>query len=277
MTDASRSSDADRAFMQLAIEEMAKSKGNGPKVGVVLVKDGKPITFGHRMEKVHAERVAIEAAIAEGENLAGSTLFTTLEPCVSVGGTKEPCAELIARVGIGTVYIGRYDTHPLIYREGWKVLRDAGLRLRDFDGDFRIRLDEMNAKFAEHFVSGMGPRSGARFDYLLNQGKFEIQYSPTDERSIVTGWTISGGDSIWAYASTPVRVALARHAREFSEIDDPRALDFNYTVQIRVGEIAAFVQDTGVALVKVMEVHSGPTYGSDHTSVKIQYEIRTWT
>jgi hypothetical protein len=43
----------------------------------------------------------------------------------------------------------------------------------------------------------------------------------------------------------PVRVALARYAAEFAEIDDPRALDFAYAVPVNVGEIAVFVSDVG--------------------------------
>lgn len=43
---------------------------------------------------------------------------------------------------------------------------------------------------------------------------------------------------------------------------------------LRVGEIVVFRGQDGCALVKVMEVHSGLDYGSEYTSVKIQYEIR---
>jgi len=267
---------ATRGFMKLAIEEMRKSEGPGPKVGVVLVLDGKVVSVGHRSQGIHAERAAIEAAQALRLDLSNATLFSTLEPCVTTGSAKEACARLIARVGIRTVFIGRYDTNPLIYREGWRLLRDAGLSLRDFDTDLRSSIDSINEQFVEHFVSGTGPSDGAKFDYLLNGGNFEIQYSDSDKRTILTQWKGRGSNSIYAYAVQPVRVALARHAREFSEVDDPRAFDFSYTVPVEVGEIAVFVCDTGAALVKVTEVNSGPDYGSDHTSVKIEYEIRAW-
>ncbi len=122
-------------------------------------------------------------------------------------------------------------------------MRDAGVELRDFDSDSRAKIDELNTAFADHFVTGVGPRGGAKFDYLLNEGKFEIQFSSDDPRTIVTKWIGRGGNSIYAYAIRPVRVALARFAREFSEIDDPRAFDFNYTVGVEVGEIAVFISE----------------------------------
>ena len=272
----SPSNSTDRAFMQLAIEEMQKSEGRGPKVGAVIVSGGQVVTVGHCANGVHAERAAIEAAQSQRIDFRGATLYSTLEPCISTGSAIEACSPLIARVGIYSVYIGRYDTNPLIYREGWKVLRDAGVVLRDFDAEMRAKIDAINAQFADHFVLGTGPTGGARFDYLLNGGNFEIQYSEADKSSFLTRWNLCGRDAIYAYAVQPVRVALARHANSFSEIDDPKAFNFSYTTRVGVGEIAVFVSDTGVALVKVVEVHSGPEYGSDHISVKIEYNVRAW-
>jgi diaminohydroxyphosphoribosylaminopyrimidine deaminase/5-amino-6-(5-phosphoribosylamino)uracil reductase len=262
--------------MQLAIEEMRKSSGPGPKVGAVVVIDGKAIGIGHRAPGVHAERSAIETALASGADLRGASLYTTLEPCIRAGSNRESCAELIQRVGIGTVYIGRYDTNPQIYREGWKLLRDAGMSLYDFDMPLRLEIDRVNQDFAEHFTSGVGPTGGAKFDYQLNGGNFEIQFSDTDTRSIVTCWTNRGANSIYAYAVQPVRVALARYAVAFSEIDDPRAFDFTYTVPVEVGEIAVFVSDSGAILVKVVEVNSGGAAGAAQRFVKLQYEVRPW-
>ena len=72
----------------------------------------------------------------------------------------------------------------------------------------------------------------------------------------------------------PVEVALARYATEFSEIDDPRAYDFNYSVLVNVGRIAIFVSEAGAVLVKVLEVESDHTNTSSQKHVKIQYAVR---
>jgi diaminohydroxyphosphoribosylaminopyrimidine deaminase/5-amino-6-(5-phosphoribosylamino)uracil reductase len=260
--------------MTLAIEQMRASTSRGPKVGAVIVRSGRVIATGRRAPNLHAERVAIESAIANGHDLRGATLFTTLEPCVSVGGAREPCAALIARVGIDTVYIGRYDPNPLVNRLGWKVLRDAGVALRDFTADLRSEIDEINQTFVEHFVSGVGPTGGAKFDYQFNGGRFEIQFSPDDERSIVTQWTHRGSGSIYAYAVMPVTVCLAKYAASFSEIDDPEAFDFNYTVPVHEGEIVVFRSPVGAVLVLVEEVHAGAHTGASQRFVKVKFEVR---
>lgn len=266
-----------RAFMKRAIEQMRLSEGRRPLVGTVIEKDGLVLAEAHRQLRLHAERAAIEVAQSQGLDLRGATVYTTLEPCVEAdGSTTECCADLIIRMMCTTVYIGRYDHNPRIYREGWKRLRDGGIVLRDFEPDLRSQIDRVNMEFQGHFQCGAGPHGGARFDYLLNEGNFEIQLSPTDKRVILTRWARCGVNSIYACAIQPVRVALARYARDFEEIDDPRALDFNYTIRVGTGEIAAFVSDFGCALVKVLEVESGAEYGALRTSVKIQFETRVW-
>jgi len=258
----------------MAIEEMRLSSGRGPKVGAVLVKGGRVLSKGHRQPNLHAERDALEKAAAYRISVKGSTIYTTLEPCVNVGGMRESCADLIVRSGIESAVIGRYDTNPRIYREGWKKLKDGGLTLRDFDAALREELDQLNATFVEHFVSGTGPTGGAEFDYLLNGGRFEVQFSAEDERTLVTRWSLRDRSSVHAYADRPLRVALARHAGEFSEIDDPTAFDFDHHAPIKEGEIAVFVGESGAVLVKVIEVHGGPERGATHTSIKIKFEVR---
>jgi diaminohydroxyphosphoribosylaminopyrimidine deaminase / 5-amino-6-(5-phosphoribosylamino)uracil reductase len=273
----SRRSIDERAFMERTIAEMTKSEGKGPRVGAVIVMDGNIVSVGHRKIGTHAERAAIEDAQAHNVKLKGATIYTTLEPCVSIGRghkSKESCASLISSVGISEVVIGRYDPNPHVNRIGWKALRDSGVTLRDFDADLRDRIDDLNAQFAGHFETGTGPTGGAKFDYMLNDGDFEIVYSAADDRRITTRWTMAGKRAIYAYARQPLKVALAKFAQRFAEIDDPTALDFRGSVRVEEGEIVAFVDTTGCALVQVLEVHSGPRYGSDHTSVRLQYEVR---
>ena len=154
------------------------------------------------------------------------------------------------------------------------MLRDASVKVLDFEASRRKQIDEMNNTFTEYFASGVGPFGGAKFDYQLNSGNFEIRFSETDSRSIVTRWTHRGPDSIYAYAPQPARVALARYASEFDEIDDPGAFDFNYTVPAHLGEIVVFMSDEGWALVKVLEVEAAHGEAAAQRFVKIQYEVR---
>lgn len=260
--------------MAAAIGEMRNCSGPGPRVGAVVANGRVIIGTGHKAQGLHAERAAIEMARAAGHDLRGAELYTTLEPCVRDTGHRESCADLVARLGIGAVYIGRYDPNPTIHRLGWKTLRDAGIAVRDFDADLRSAIDSINQTFADYFVKGVGPTGGAKFDYQLNGGEFEIQFSLDDPRSIVTRWTSRGSGSIHAYAKRPVEVALGKYARDFDDIDDPGALDFTYTVPVNEGEIAVFRSRHGSVLVLVEKVEGGAHSGAAQRSVKIRFEVR---
>jgi diaminohydroxyphosphoribosylaminopyrimidine deaminase/5-amino-6-(5-phosphoribosylamino)uracil reductase len=260
--------------MRRAIEVSRESKSEErktppPVVGAVIVKDGELIAECHRGqtgEGDHAEYGALK--ILGDIDLSGAEVYTTLEPCSRRSEGKKPCAERLVERGISTVYIGIYDPNPDIYRAGWCVLRDGGVTLRDFDADLRYEVASLNESFVGQYRSGAGDEGEATFDYLQNNSEFAIQ---TSYGGFDTRWSRNGRDSIHAYGE----VALARHAREFEEIDDPGAIESTFHgVTPKVGEIVVFVAADGFLLVQIMEVHSGAEYGSDHTSVTIRWQAR---
>lgn len=111
--------------MQHAVEQMKQCReAHGPKVGAVLVVNGKVAGVGYRQGKTRAERAAIEAADAAGLEIAGGTIYTTLEPCVpdrTRENPKQSSSELIIERELTRVAIGSYDPNPAIYRLGWKA------------------------------------------------------------------------------------------------------------------------------------------------------------
>ena len=88
-------SPADARHMRRAIFLAANGAGRtktNPLVGCVIVKDGRVIAEGFHafFGGPHAEAVALAKA---GPNARGSTVYVTLEPCVSFAGKKTPsCA-----------------------------------------------------------------------------------------------------------------------------------------------------------------------------------------
>ncbi len=101
-------SDQDLEFMRRALRLAREAKDRGESaVGSVLVRGGDILAEGVEASRAerdptsHAEVVAIRAACrdAEGFDLSGATLYTTVEPCLS-------CAYAIRATGIGRVVIG---------------------------------------------------------------------------------------------------------------------------------------------------------------------------
>jgi diaminohydroxyphosphoribosylaminopyrimidine deaminase / 5-amino-6-(5-phosphoribosylamino)uracil reductase len=118
----------DEQYMKLALKLAAKGRGYtspNPMVGAVIVKHGRIIGQGYHQccGQNHAEVNAIDGA---KENVAGATLYVTLEPCCHYGKTP-PCTDKIIKNKIGRVVIGAADSNPLVASRGIACLQNAGV------------------------------------------------------------------------------------------------------------------------------------------------------
>jgi diaminohydroxyphosphoribosylaminopyrimidine deaminase/5-amino-6-(5-phosphoribosylamino)uracil reductase len=127
------SSSADRRFLRRALELAARGSGltfPNPRVGAVLVRGGRVIGDGyhHRAGTPHAEVHAVRAAKRAGHEIAGATLYVSLEPC-STHGRTPPCTGLILREKIARVVFAATDPNPAHAGAAAQVLRAAGVQV----------------------------------------------------------------------------------------------------------------------------------------------------
>lgn len=141
----------DEHYMKLALTLARKGRGRvspNPMVGAVIVKNGRIIGrgFHQRFGGNHAEINAIKNA---GGNVAGSTLYVTLEPCCHEGKTP-PCIDSIIEQKIARVVIGTVDSNPLVSCQGINCLESSGIEVRTgvLENDCR-RLNETFFHFME--------------------------------------------------------------------------------------------------------------------------------
>lgn len=114
-------------YMTLAYKLARKAKwlaSPNPAVGAVIVKNNKIVSKGYTQPKggPHAEAYAILKA---KENLEGSDMYVTLEPC-NFYGKNPPCSSLIIKNKIRRVFVGTIDYNPRLRGAGIKTLKDAG-------------------------------------------------------------------------------------------------------------------------------------------------------
>lgn len=96
-----------------------------PNVGCVIVRDGRVIGRGCTGAggRPHAEAIAIAAA----GDIAGATLYVTLEPCAHVSARGPACADLIAEAKPARVVIALRDPDPRTDGQGIARIEAAGI------------------------------------------------------------------------------------------------------------------------------------------------------
>ncbi len=111
-------------YMKIALY-LAKSKqgltGANPSVGCVIVKNDKIISIGTTSYygRPHAEYNAIKNCI---EDLKGSKIYVTLEPCCHYGLTP-PCTDLIIKSKISEVLYSVVDVDSRVRNKSFKILK----------------------------------------------------------------------------------------------------------------------------------------------------------
>lgn len=76
----------------------------------------------------HAEITALRLATDAGDTTVGSTLYTTLEPCVHFGRTP-PCVDAICAAGVRRVVAAVVDPDPVVAGRGIEALQEAGIEV----------------------------------------------------------------------------------------------------------------------------------------------------
>jgi diaminohydroxyphosphoribosylaminopyrimidine deaminase/5-amino-6-(5-phosphoribosylamino)uracil reductase len=156
--------------------------GINPPVGAVLVREGAIIGQGfHKGPGTpHAEVAALLDARARvegtGPSLAGTTLYSTLEPCCHRGGGKRtpPCTEAIIAAGISRVVFASRDPNPRVAGKGAARLREAGVCVEEglmadradelieaFSVSIRLRRPFIRLKWAQSLDGRLACRGGA--------------------------------------------------------------------------------------------------------------------
>ena len=112
----------DKLFLNLALQLAERNLGNtgqNPSVGSIVVKNNTVISSGVTSTngRPHAEYNALNKV----KNTKGSTLYTSLEPCIHQGKTP-PCTDIIIKKKIKNVFFGLEDPDLRTFKKQKKFL-----------------------------------------------------------------------------------------------------------------------------------------------------------
>lgn len=258
-------------LMRLAIEEHLKCL-TYPHVGAVVAKDGKLLSTGHRGETKgqHAERVAIEKL--SREDLAGSTVYTTLEPCVHLHDDQgiESCADLMVSSGVREVFVGVLDPNGTIYSQGFRKLLENNISVKFFSRKLRASIEKQTFEYGEvHTIYGCG---GKRRVPVVHSGiDIKVQFSKTDTRTIPITWgTLQPSHGCVDLSSLNGAVKVASGAGRFTDITDPTVFRFPSHVARMTKGMIAVVHPGNVGfcvLVKLIDLFEN--------DILFQWEVRS--
>jgi len=120
----------DYKYMAMALrlaEQGRYSTHPNPRVGCVIVKDGKVVGRGYhrRAGEGHAE---VNALLEAGEAARGATAYVTLEPCAHHGRTG-PCALALTEAGIRRVVAAMRDPFVQVSGKGFDHLEEHQIQI----------------------------------------------------------------------------------------------------------------------------------------------------
>lgn len=150
-------SNLDKKFISYAINLSKKNLGitaPNPVVACVIAKNNEIIATGITAKggRPHAEKIAIENALKNNQNLSGATIYVTLEPCCHFGQTP-PCVDEIIKNKIAKVVIATQDPDKRVNGGGIKKLQDAGIEV--VCGVMSDEAKEVNKSFFKAKLSGL--------------------------------------------------------------------------------------------------------------------------
>jgi len=152
---------ADSEFLRKALALAEGGRGRvspNPLVGAVIVRDGKIIGEGFHaaLGGLHAERAALADAARREEDVAGATMYVTLEPCAHQG-RQPPCVDAILEADLARVVIASPDPTEKASGRGPEALRAGGVTV-DFvppAEEIALAARLLNQPFRKHGLTGL--------------------------------------------------------------------------------------------------------------------------
>lgn len=205
----------DCKFMQEAIDwanDCCPTKESIPKVGAIFARDGIVLGrgrrgTGRRGDNEHAELNAINQ-VPNGSELAGSTLYTTLEPCTP-GVRSNPstsCTELVRQHQIKKVFVGILDPNQGVTGKGLWQLQESGVEVALFPHELSAKILAQNAAFVRLQktlgATILSPKDGDELRTYQTAGKHTIRFQSLNPPGPDTYLLLYRGGLYWPQSGT---------------------------------------------------------------------------
>lgn len=121
----------DHFYMAEALRQAKKGEYSvrvNPRVGCVIVKDGKIIGCGYHAHQGHPHAEINALNSIKNNDTADATAYITLEPCLHYGRTP-PCVDALIKAELNRVVVAMTDPNPLVNGKGLEKLNKQGIKI----------------------------------------------------------------------------------------------------------------------------------------------------
>jgi pyrimidine deaminase RibD-like protein len=266
-----------RMVIEAARSAMAEDASVRPKVAAAVERGGKLLGIAFRGELMpgeHAEFTLLQRKLSKVD-LAGTSLFTTLEPCTTRNHPKRPCSDWIIERKIGRVVIGMLDPNPQVYERGVARLRAAGIMVDFFPQEMRVNTREDNRSFIEQFRASPALTGTITFNFKHNDGRYSLGHG---DLLFETRWSNAGSSAIHIYrdGTNLEGIAHLHTADQLAHVRDASVYDMSSrALTPREGHFAVLrnVNDK-FAVLRVDDVRAR-SHGDDYDSLTLTYWINS--
>lgn len=191
--------------LQLAEAGRGRTHPN-PRVGALIVRDGRVVGRGAHLEPgtAHAEALALAAA---GDLARGATIYSTLEPCSHQGRTP-PCADAIVAAGVTRAVVALRDPNPLVDGRGLEKLRRGGVEVVLLGGDSALQAQRQNEPFIKYVRTGLPfvtYKAAVSLDGKVAAGSGDARWISSEESRTIVHTMRAGCDAVLIGAGTARR------------------------------------------------------------------------
>jgi diaminohydroxyphosphoribosylaminopyrimidine deaminase/5-amino-6-(5-phosphoribosylamino)uracil reductase len=192
--------DSDLLFLRAAVELAEQglySCTPNPRVGCLIVRDGAVLGRGAHLwaGDGHAE---VNALADAGGDVAGATVYVSLEPCAHTGRTP-PCADALVAANVRRVVAAMRDPDPRVSGRGFQRLRGAGIRCElrelpeaaELNAGFSLRIRQgrpfVRLKVAQSLDGRTAMASGESRWITGPAARADVQYWRARSCALITG------------------------------------------------------------------------------------------
>ena len=225
---------SDRLFIQATVQLAEGGRftcAPNPTVGCIITRNGQVIGRGYHQfaGQGHAEVNAIANA---GGDVAGATVYVSLEPCSFFGQTPA-CAQTLIDAGVARVVIGTLDPNPRVAGKGIAMLEAANIKVALLDlaearaciAGFAQRITNnrplVRLKTASSIDGAIALANGESQWITGPSARADVQYWRARSDAVITGVgtviadnpALNVRDEKYAHCCQPLRVVLDSAAR----------------------------------------------------------------